>query len=219
VAVWRNCAASMKLLEAVNARWPDRSRASDGTIGDPAHSSRTSDHNPNTAGVVRARDITAAGIDAAWLAEHLRRAGAAGDKRLTTGGYIIYNRRITRPDFTSWVAYTGSNPHTSHIHVSFSRDPGGYDSTRPWVFHDPVVDGLPVLRYGDRSDAVRRLQEFANRVFPTYAHLDVDGIYGDQVKAWVREFQRRAPVHGSPLDGSVVGPATNYELAKYGYRG
>jgi N-acetyl-anhydromuramyl-L-alanine amidase AmpD len=78
---------------------------------------------------------------------------------------------------------------------------------------------LPVLRYGDRSEAVRRLQEFLTRVFPTYATFQPTGFYGDQTKAAVREFQRRAGVHGSPLNGEIVGPATNYELAKHGYRG
>jgi N-acetyl-anhydromuramyl-L-alanine amidase AmpD len=83
----------------------------------------------------------------------------------------------------------------------------------------PNTGGLPVLRYGDRSDAVLRLQQFLTRVFPTYAVFDPTGFYGDATRAAVREFQRRAKVRGYPLNGEIVGPATNFELAKYGYRG
>lgn len=133
---WRNCQASMTLVAEINQRWPGRDKGSDGTIGDAAHASRQSDHNPwvklDGVGVVRARDIDKDGIDAPWLAEHLRKLGAAGDPRLAPGGYVIFNRRITNPDFRSWRAYTGSNPHTSHIHVSFSTVPAGFDSTAPW---------------------------------------------------------------------------------------
>jgi len=132
---WRNCGASVRLLEAVNARWPNRSKASDGTIGDTSHQAKASasDHNPNAQGIVRARDITANGIDAPWLVEHLRQLGVSGDHRLVGGGYLIFNRRITKPDFSGWSVYAGANPHVSHAHVSFSRSPAGYDSQAAWA--------------------------------------------------------------------------------------
>jgi hypothetical protein len=135
---WRNCNASLTLVAAVNARWPQRDRRSDGTIGDAVHATRNSDHNPhfvvNGIGVVRARDIDVDGVEIAWLFEELRKLGAAGDPRLAGGGYLILNRRITAPDFRSWRVYTGSNPHTSHGHVSFSLNPAGFDSQAPWPF-------------------------------------------------------------------------------------
>jgi hypothetical protein len=140
---WRNCAASIALVNEVGQRWPDRDKASDGTIGDAAHATRESDHNPwvkdlDGTGVVRARDIDKDGIDAAWLAEYLRQRGAAGDNRLTGGGYVIFNERITNPDFKAWREYTGTNPHTAHVHVSFSLDTAGYDSTAPWGIANPT---------------------------------------------------------------------------------
>jgi hypothetical protein len=211
------------LIDEIDARWPNRSTLSDGTKGDDRHAATKSDHNPNLLGIVRARDITAAGIDATWLIEHLRMLGAAGDPRLYPGGYLIHRSRITTPDFRSWRAYHGSNPHDSHVHVSFALAQAGYDSTKGWgiwpTADTPIPQALPVLRYGDRSDQVRRLQQFLTRAFPSYAQFEPTGFYGDQTKAAVREFQRRAGVHGSPLDGSIVGPATNYALARHGYRG
>lgn len=136
---WRNCNSSLTLVAAINARWPNRDKTSDGTIGDAAHATRLSDHNPwvkdsSGIGVVRARDVDKDGIDAAWIVEELRKLGVAGDRRLHNEGYVIFNRRITKPDFSGWAVYTGINPHDKHFHVSFSLDQPGYDDSRPWAF-------------------------------------------------------------------------------------
>lgn len=147
-AAWRNCQASITLVNAINARWPGRDKSSDGTIGDAAHATRISDHNPwikdsSGMGVVRARDVDKDGIDAAWIVEELRKLGAAGDRRLRNDGYVIFNRRITRPDFTGWQAYSGTNPHDKHFHTSFSLDQPGYDDTSPWAFLSGGVAPTP----------------------------------------------------------------------------
>jgi len=153
---WRLANALISLRQDVNQRWPNRDKASDGTIGDAAHATRESDHNPwlivGGIGVVRALDITANGIDPGWYAEQLRLAGAAGDSRLTGGGYVIYNRRITRADFSGWSVYTGSNPHTKHVHTSVSRNASGFDRTDRWPFLGgagpapvPVAGGAPAF--------------------------------------------------------------------------
>lgn len=138
---WRNCRASVQLAAELNALWPNRDKTSDGTVGNTAHIDAgwtSSDHNPwvvvDGEGVVRARDIDEDGIDALWLAEWLRLRGLAGDPRLAGGGYVIYEGRITTPDFTGWKPYTGPNAHSIHIHVSFSRNRAGFDSTAPWGF-------------------------------------------------------------------------------------
>ena len=135
---WRLAGALVALRSDVNARWPSRDKTSDGTIGDAAHATRASDHNPwvvvDGVGVVRALDVDVDGIDAAWYAEQLRLVGAAGDRRLNGGGYVIYNRRITTADFSGWRVYTGTNPHTSHVHVSFSQYQSGFDDASPWTF-------------------------------------------------------------------------------------
>jgi hypothetical protein len=43
----RLVAAGVTLRAQVNKRWPTREKASDGWIGDRAHASRKSDHNPD----------------------------------------------------------------------------------------------------------------------------------------------------------------------------
>lgn len=232
---WRNCQASLTLLAGINGRWPQRDRASDGTIGDAAHATRSSDHNPWVQvagmGVVRARDVDVDGIDAGWLFEELRKAGAAGDPRLAGGGYLILNRRITAPDFRSWRVYTGSNPHTKHGHVSFSRDPAGFDSQAGWAFlgAPPAVVPVPassfgplrVLRFGMRNDpGVAELQRFLNLHGwrPPLPLLPVTGNYLDQTAAVVKAAQAQCGVTGPDADGRIVGPRTSAAFAQRGAR-
>lgn len=214
---WRLARALVALRDGVNARWPARDKSSDGTIGDAAHASRASDHNPFVVvagtGVVRAVDVDVDGIDAAWFAEQLRLLGAAGDARLTGGGYVIYNRRITTSNFAGWAAYTGSNPHTKHVHTSFSRNEVGFDDPRPWAFltgatapptSAPPATGRPTLQQGSTGDAVKSLQKTLNRWYPSLPRLVEDGNFGPATKARVAYFQQHA---GLTADG-IVGPKT-----------
>lgn len=164
---WHLAASLVSLKAAVDAHWPGRDKRSDGGIGDPRHQAEgsASDHNPWLDNTVRAYDFTVTqpalgihGVDGAWLAEQLRLAGAAGDRRLVgvsgnvdDNGYVIYNRQITAPDFSRWVPYTGTDQHTSHVHVSVTRLQAGFEDGSPWAFlssgahPDPTPDptGLP----------------------------------------------------------------------------
>jgi len=133
---WRTARSLDVGLDEINRAAPRRSKISDGSIGDTAHSSRVSDHNPNPAGVVRARDFThdpANGFDCNKF------AAAVGDllgkhPALGSGAYVIWNRRIKSTDRLSegWRPYTGSNPHDKHAHVSVATAASGYDNTQPW---------------------------------------------------------------------------------------
>lgn len=138
-AKWRVAEALLQLRAQVNEVFPKRSKASDGTVGDPAHQSRASDHNPwvvdGGIGVVTAMDIThdpAGGCDAGKVVEALR---ASRDPRLK---YLIYNRRIANSQPVgaapawAWRAYTGSNPHNHHCHLSVKPEKALYDSKAPW---------------------------------------------------------------------------------------
>lgn len=132
---WRVARSLEKLLAQVNATYPGRSKASDGTIGDTLHASRTSDHNPNAAGVVTAMDIThdpVHGLDSEKLANALL---SSRDSRIK---YIISNRKIAasyKVGTTApwvWRPYSGTNAHNKHCHVSVSSDSSKYDDTSPW---------------------------------------------------------------------------------------
>lgn len=143
---WRVARSLDTLLAEINAAAPHRDKAADGSIGDASHSSRYSDHNPNAAGVVRARDFThdpAGGCHAGEIAEAVRALGAAnGHPALGPGAYVIWNWRIASDTYGwVWRDYTGSNGHTHHCHVSVATSASGYDSTAPWGIteEDPMA--------------------------------------------------------------------------------
>lgn len=117
---WWPSAAGVSLEVEVNGRWPGRSRVADGRIASVLHHKQNpdSDHEPRPDGEVCAWDITTIGIDAGWLAEHLKARSLAGDRRIK---YLIYNRWIFNPAISrDWRPYKGADPHTGHIHVSFT---------------------------------------------------------------------------------------------------
>ena len=123
MAKWRLSKAAAQMREQIDDCYPERSRKSDGTIGDSRHSARKSDHNPDKNGWVRALDIDATlGVssdETADLVEQIRKyAKRAKRKRIS---YIIYNGRIASPILNwKWRKYRGSNPHKSHFHISFT---------------------------------------------------------------------------------------------------
>lgn len=202
---WRLANSLIELRKQVNEAYPNRSKDSDGSIGDEHHSARTSDHNPDSQGVVRAIDIThdpAHGFDSYKFANMLL---AKQDSRLK---YVISNRRIgsgpAGPQPGVWRPYSGSNPHDHHCHISVVPDVRG-DATLPWR-----IDGVtitpeaaafvappPTIRPGASNSAVEKLQkalgvtvtgryeprsetEWALRLFQVRHQLDPDGVCGPQ---------------------------------------
>jgi hypothetical protein len=140
---WRLAKSLETLRDQVNAKWPGRDKSSDGTIGDASHQATNSDHNPNSAGVVTAMDIThdpAHGLDARKLAETLV---ASRDPRIK---YIISNAQIVSSTVSPWQwrPYTGANAHRAHVHISVAGD---YDDTRPWH-----LGGTPVAVPGRNTN-------------------------------------------------------------------
>ncbi len=127
----------VKLRDQFNHEFPDRAKGADGWIGDAAHQSGTSDHNPNAQGAVRAVDITTdlarPGVSLWDVCEMVR-----GDSRLE---YIIHMGKIaSRSQGWTWRAYTGSSdPHTNHAHFSARHDGTGWTSTGPWGLEDIVT--------------------------------------------------------------------------------
>ena len=83
---WRLSKSAAQIREQLDDSYPERSRKSDGTIGDARHSARKSDHNPSPEGWVRAIDLTAdLGVDldeTAHLVDQIRKYAKKSKKKL-----------------------------------------------------------------------------------------------------------------------------------------
>lgn len=119
-------APSLAVLRAeVNARWPGRDHTSDGSIGDAAHQASTSDHNPNSREAVDAWDMDKDGVGVDEV--------IAAFERHPSAHYWIWQRQIASSD-DGWRRrpYSGSNPHTMHVHFSIKQSAGAEQDRRPW---------------------------------------------------------------------------------------
>lgn len=146
---WRPANALVQMRVQADAMAPRRNKASDGTIGDAAHQAEAcaSQHNSccvkvNGIWIVRALDLThdpAGGFDSYAVAEQLR---LSRDPRIR---YIISNRRITGPNYGwVWHPYSGSDPHTNHMHSSLWDDQARFDDTsRAWRLAAPAPAPAP----------------------------------------------------------------------------
>lgn len=256
-------APSLKQLrDEIDAAHPGRDKKSDGWIGDASHSARKSDHNPDYAsgGVVRAIDVDISDIDVNKLMAVLK-----NDSRVN---YFIYNHSIYGASSFAKRRYTGSNPHTQHIHVSIKHSKSaeragawGYSggSVKPVGNTKPKPTPKPAkakgtdenrsiqtalktmgLKVGVIDDVNGPMQKAAVKAFQKHHNLvadgnwghvtqkaftlnkavqqalrdegytkqTVDGYYGDQTAANVRDYQRRV---GLVQDG-LAGPKTLKKL-------
>ena len=204
---WRAANSLLRLQDAVNAKYTkSRNKSLDAFIGDQAHANRKSDHNPNSAGVVCAYDIThdpAHGADMHAMADYMR---AHMDKRV---GYIISNKRIANPDIQggAWRAYNGASPHSAHIHVSVKQNKALYDNEDPWDIGQDgaIVLPPPTVETGRYPDFLKRgsLGEDVE-VLQWLVGTPVDGDYGPNTDKAVRLFQAS---HDLEVDG-IVGHLT-----------
>jgi peptidoglycan hydrolase-like protein with peptidoglycan-binding domain len=208
---WRLAHGLEHLRSQVNAKWPGRSKDSDGSIGDENHSARLSDHNPDGAGVVHAIDIThdpKGGFDSYAFADMLL---AKQDPRLK---YVISNRRIgsgpAGPAPGIWRKYSGANPHDHHCHISIISGSIA-DDVRDWdikaaVQTDPIIQPdyippPPTLRKGSNGDQVKSLQTL---LLAKGMKIEVDGDFGPDTAATLKKFQE---AHGLLAD-AICGPMT-----------
>lgn len=128
---WKLAPSLVDLIDEVDARWPNRRRASDGSIGDQSHAARSSEHNPDRdpdampAGLVSALDITK---DSAAQMETLRKALIADPRTW----YVIHRGRMwSRTRGFREEPYHGANAHIEHLHVSLMQTAAGARSG-PW---------------------------------------------------------------------------------------
>jgi hypothetical protein len=213
------------LLAQINAKFPYRDRASDGGIGDAAHSARVSDHNPDSSGIYHAYDFDhdpdSNGLDCYTLKRELI---ASSDNRIK---YIIFMRRIWYASSRREEYYSGVNAHDHHLHLSVvSGAPG--DDSRKWVLPflsttggggtTPTWSGGTYCQYEDRNDRVMTLQNHMTKMYRGYNAYVPTGFYGDATKAGIAEFQSRVGIEGPDADGTIVGPRTMKELIQRGFR-
>lgn len=136
MAGWVLVPSLVALRGEFNRLAPTRDKASDGSIGDPNHAARSSDHNPDDRGFVHAIDIDNTGPWPGRLSMErlvqtvVARHRTGRDDRLQN---VIYNRRIWSRSW-GWTSrvYDGVNPHNHHAHFSCRYDIGAEISTRPW---------------------------------------------------------------------------------------
>lgn len=123
-------APSLEVLrKEVNTRWPNRDKTSDGTIGDEAHQNTSSDHNPNSRESVDAWDMDKGNATSNPNVDEV----IAAFMKHPSAHYVIWNRKIADKDTGwKWNSYTGSNPHTEHVHFSIRQSASAEQDTRPW---------------------------------------------------------------------------------------
>jgi len=217
---WRVAKSLLKLREQVDAAVPARSKSSDGTIGDAAHASRSSDHNPWVkdagTGVVTAMDIThdpSHGVDSYALADHLREVV---DPRVK---YVISNYRIWNPSVSpAWRRYTGTNPHNHHVHISVKPTKSLYDDTSAWDIgalggSSPTSplhseDERPVIRKGASGQWVRNLQKMLG--------VAIDGTFGPLTERAVKAFQKSVKLAADGVVGVYTWDALDQETKDAG---
>ena len=225
---WRSALACQTLGLQVDAMAPGRSTATDGTVASSTHSATnpTSDHEPGKppVGIVAAIDIThdpANGADMAAVAEAIR---VSRDPRVK---YVIHDHEIfssydhaNGPPYT-WRPYSGSNPHTSHVHVSVLNVAALYDDPSPWSIGTEGADDMPTIpiRYADGMTTYKGVtgrpawaEEVRVRQYRLAAlGYDIgsdgaDGKYGDDTKDAVLAFitaESLKPPGGGTYDGKV----------------
>lgn len=179
--MWRTMNSLIVLRAQVNAIAPGRSKKSDGTICDDLHES-DSDHCPHFVANVGAEMVTAldlthdptGGFDSYLFAEVLR---IHRDQRIK---YVISNRRKFSSYATSsypawtWRPYSGSDPHTNHVHISVLDAPIS-DTTTPWNLEGFASDMTPGQQYvlhviNYRIDAIIHMRPICN--VPAYTASD-----------------------------------------------
>lgn len=216
---WRLAKSLIQLRAELDTLYPKRDRTSDGSIGDAAHASRDSDHNPWIKDHHGQPVVTAIDVDrdisktfrsrdlAEWL--RLRR-----DPRIK---YVISNAQMYSSypkglrKAWEWGPYGGPNAHKEHMHISVSEKESAFDSQVPWgiatIKTTPEPEVAPplkpaplatapnprvrsTLRLGSAGEDVKYLQRMLGK-------LDVDGDFGPATRKAVIAFQKRVGIDQS----------------------
>jgi hypothetical protein len=143
---WILVPSLVSLRNEFNAFAPARDKATDGSVGDPAHAQSPSDHNPDETGKTPSEDaddtneVHAIDVDAdlrkpGWTMGQcvdiiVLRHRRGQDDRLQN---VIYNRTIWSRSW-GWAPreYIGPNPHTQHAHFGARYTTAQESDTRHW---------------------------------------------------------------------------------------
>jgi hypothetical protein len=202
---WELTAGLQNLRTQVNRAFPARDKTSDGSIGDTAHQSETSGHNPDSTPGSKAEwqdgdsipevrawdmdsDLRADGVTAQQLVDHIRALpGVSSVLR-----YIIYNRKIYRAS-NGWAAeaYDGPSAHTEHVHFSGAYSQAADENTSFDFMLDKFRGDDMLPKKGDSGEEVKFWQYVLNDLG---YKLDVDGDYGPATEAAVNAYRKKAGV-------------------------
>jgi hypothetical protein len=221
---WFLAPSLKKLFADVDAKWPHRSKAWDGSIGDASHAARKSEHNPNRDthdavpdGAVTAIDITSADIDAPWVIKHL-----INDPRVW---YVIHDGTIwSRTYKFAARKYTGANSHTHHIHVSLNQNKQAVNDVEDWFSTAPAPAPHPAIvpldkrvKPGANAAQVKLLQQ----MLITAGYGPIKGAYtttyGTATQAAVVRFHKKNPQFASSAKDPAIGPKGFAELQREAY--
>lgn len=115
-----------RLFNELDGIWPHRDRRTDGWIRWPKDGISVG-HNPDGKGCVHAIDVDKDGINPDWIIGNIY-------KHTSVLWYIIWNRGIWSNTwgFTRH-AYTGSNPHTDHMHIEIRQTSTAENWSGRWL--------------------------------------------------------------------------------------
>jgi hypothetical protein len=125
--------AAIAVLRQATALVPKRKKASDGLLPSAAHIKANPNSDHNTGLAVDLTHDPKAGIDCAVIFEKLKE-----DERVS---YLIFNKKIWSRQLAKSGnrKYSGSNPHTKHLHISINADKANDTSPWFWWINQPKV--------------------------------------------------------------------------------
>lgn len=225
VATWHLAPSLVQLQKDLDAEF-GADRPNDGTIGDAAHASRSSEHNPDNDsdtmphGAVSAIDIYTDANGKTWISDAEFDKLLAVLKKDPRVWYVIHKGHIwSRTHGFEKRAYDGSNPHTTHIHLSLVQTKAAHDSTASWKIKGikgggttsppndtpaPALKKLPTLKRGDKHAFLVPILKRFLIVRPG----NEDEVFGSDLEDNTKKYQRS---RGLVRDG-IIGPKTWAEI-------
>ena len=125
--------AAIAVLRQATALWPKRKKLSDGLLPSVAHQKQSPNSDHNTGLAVDLTHDPKNGVDCAVIFEKLKE-----DERVS---YLIFNKKIWSRQYAKRGnrPYSGSNPHSKHLHISINPDMANDTSPWFWWMNQPKI--------------------------------------------------------------------------------